>query len=1067
MGADDPAHAAPPFDPDDLVRHSRFVKSLARDLARDDDEADELAARTFEAALARRPTGGGSLRVWLRRVVSRLFLRTRRDEARRRRREEAAAPREATAATVDDVARLELEREVAAAFASLAEPYRTTLFLRCYDDLKPREISARMGVPVETVQTRTKRGLARLRAALDARHGGRREAWHAGAVALAAKSPMVVAAKLKVALAAAGVVLLAGGGWLATKVRGEGTRGDAERTGAAVSIGRVAVAASTSSGDELSRKTEASREPTADGPLPLIAGVVVDVEGAPVEGAAIVPAVINRDDARNCYVEEFHVDRAKASAVAWSDANGRFRVEAMPRDCVGIHVLREGFGVGEAYELGAERTENQELRVVLPKPSRAFGRIRDSEGRPIRFASIAAIDTDYTRLPHVARNLQGQPGYTRAIHWSPIHARASADGSFELATIPSAEFRIIFESWGHEAIGRSAADALAPLDVVLRRHSLLVDVDDARTHAPIEDAHALIGLAGGGGSLIDVVPARRESFAWEPDDISPRNRLAFAPETARTLRWRKGADADADRLGICARLIAPGHRTRAIDVDLSFSQEPPHMTVELEPGEDEPSLTGQVLVGARAHVDVRFLRRDGSDPALQQEFPIRSVDCDADGRFAIAGLPPATYRLFVRAPDSGQYWTDVVVPVHDVTIELKPAAILEARVVNDSGEGVPDVSVFVQTTDEQRSWIGLTDANGTAVFDELPEGDVQVAAFRYSGNLHLRPQTLQWQQLPIDSHRTLVAGERSRIELLLPEKRPALLRVRDARGNPVSDAFVRYAGVHGSADWQEPGFGLDLSKMGSSPKKVESDGTLHLELFPSRYTFEIQVDGIVQRTEVVVTAGGPTEFEIRLPIRGAVGAIHGRAVEFGSGRPMAFARVVWADGDGTSEFHAMGSTETDAEGRFAFERVPAGPVVVAAYGPQESHGSTAKRVGLAENGELTVDLPIGRLHPDDPTMESVSAEITVVDDETGAPIEGAYAFLAADVDGANVYLGELKSGHDGRACGRVTAAATYDVSTGGPFPPKPPFEALYEKARIIVKPVNGLIRATIRLHRKP
>src|SRR5262245_4035396 len=86
--ANAPPRGEPPFDADDLVRHGRFVKSLARELARDDDEADELAAKTFETALARRPAGGGSLRIWLKRVVGRLFTRERRGDARRRRREE-------------------------------------------------------------------------------------------------------------------------------------------------------------------------------------------------------------------------------------------------------------------------------------------------------------------------------------------------------------------------------------------------------------------------------------------------------------------------------------------------------------------------------------------------------------------------------------------------------------------------------------------------------------------------------------------------------------------------------------------------------------------------------------------------------------------------------------------------------------------------------------------------------------------------------------------------------------------------------------------------------------------
>src|SRR5262249_58153200 len=153
----------------DLVRHGGFVKALARELARDEDEADELAARTLAEAVARRPETGAGLRVWLRRVLSRLASRSRRDAERRRLRERAAfeatgGDRRVAPATVDLVARIELEHAIAAAFATLEEPYQRTLFLRFFDDRTPAWIAAEDGVPVETVKTRLKRGLAKLRA---------------------------------------------------------------------------------------------------------------------------------------------------------------------------------------------------------------------------------------------------------------------------------------------------------------------------------------------------------------------------------------------------------------------------------------------------------------------------------------------------------------------------------------------------------------------------------------------------------------------------------------------------------------------------------------------------------------------------------------------------------------------------------------------------------------------------------------------------------------------------------------------------------------------------------------
>ncbi|MSP16987.1 MAG: sigma-70 family RNA polymerase sigma factor [Myxococcales bacterium] len=161
---------------DEIVRHARLVSALARELARTTNEADDLVAATMAEAVIRRPNGGPGLRVWFGRVLARLALRGRRTDERRRRREgasdEAARALRSEEATIDVVARLELSRAVAAAFAELDLPSRQVLFLRFFDDLPPRTIATQLDLPVETVKTRIKRGLARLRERLDAGYGG-------------------------------------------------------------------------------------------------------------------------------------------------------------------------------------------------------------------------------------------------------------------------------------------------------------------------------------------------------------------------------------------------------------------------------------------------------------------------------------------------------------------------------------------------------------------------------------------------------------------------------------------------------------------------------------------------------------------------------------------------------------------------------------------------------------------------------------------------------------------------------------------------------------------------------
>jgi RNA polymerase sigma factor (sigma-70 family) len=81
--------------------------------------------------------------------------------------------------------RLEAEQRLTLALAGLAEPFRSTLMLRYYEDLEPSEIAARLRLPGGTVRWRLMRGLALLRERLDESHGGDRRAWSLALVPLA------------------------------------------------------------------------------------------------------------------------------------------------------------------------------------------------------------------------------------------------------------------------------------------------------------------------------------------------------------------------------------------------------------------------------------------------------------------------------------------------------------------------------------------------------------------------------------------------------------------------------------------------------------------------------------------------------------------------------------------------------------------------------------------------------------------------------------------------------------------------------------------------------------------
>jgi len=187
--------------------HAQALRRLALSLVRDEGEAQELVQETWVRA-------GGAPRsgAWLRAVLRNLWRDRARGAARRAASEAAAARSEALPSSAEIVAELEVAEALAREVAALDEPLRQVVHLRYFEELAPDEIAVRCGLPRETVRTRLRRGLARLRERMDRAHGGERSAW---ALALA---PLVRAAERNAAggALAGGTVLV--GTAMATKL---------------------------------------------------------------------------------------------------------------------------------------------------------------------------------------------------------------------------------------------------------------------------------------------------------------------------------------------------------------------------------------------------------------------------------------------------------------------------------------------------------------------------------------------------------------------------------------------------------------------------------------------------------------------------------------------------------------------------------------------------------------------------------------------------------------------------------------------------------------------------------
>ena len=216
----------PGFDIDALLAERAWVGRVARTLVHGDAEAEDLEQRAWMRALGHPPSEAPrSPRGWLRTVLRFAAIDGIRERAARRRHEAAAAslsPERSDASPHALVARAEVLERLVHAVLALDEPYRGTVLLRYFEELPPREIARRQGVPVETVRTRIKRALERLRTGLGG-DGGREGLLAIVAPLLrfegesaipAAVGGAIMGTAAKVGLAA-GVLILTGGGVVA------------------------------------------------------------------------------------------------------------------------------------------------------------------------------------------------------------------------------------------------------------------------------------------------------------------------------------------------------------------------------------------------------------------------------------------------------------------------------------------------------------------------------------------------------------------------------------------------------------------------------------------------------------------------------------------------------------------------------------------------------------------------------------------------------------------------------------------------------------------------------------
>jgi len=1033
------------FDPAQLVAHRDFVRALARRLVLGDEAADELTQQTMAAALVARPEPGSKLRGWLAKVLLRLRDRGRRDDERRVRRERGAAAPEWLTSTVDLASRIETEQRVGAAFGRLAEPYRSTLFLRYWHDLAPREIAAQLDVPVATVKTRLRRGLARMRTELDAAHEGRRDSW-AGLLLPLAPPPrilegLIMGTKAKFAVAAV-VVLVAGATWWGVENEwpaGESSASnDTDRPSPAAEVAAAKPAETAATDAEVTRVAALPQ-------LPFATGFVVDPDDRPLADVLVVPLFLDRREKRNVHAKPFIFDEAEARSITRTDAAGAFRVSDMPGDASTLALVKDGWEVFEWNGFSPNHDENQGHKIVLRPAREIRGIVRDCAGAPVERAMVWWFVPYGTSESLVASHLADAPSFHPARSTTQRFAYSDASGSFRVPSLAADHGRLWIFAHGYAFFDHSE-DELAPgFEVSLRRNHVIFDVREATGDTPIEATGVVLDATT--GALIS------DLHASYLDELPDHQRRMKVPGRIVLHVGSGGMDAFAWWLtpensphSLVAWIDAPGHLASDVTLQIDRDHEPPALVVRLAEGEDVPSLAGKVVGGSEGHIEVRpvITRTSGSEIKidLERDPPLAVATSGADGHFAIGGLPAGRYRIDATARGYAPITARVDAPDLDVTLAFEAAGALEIAVVDRAGKPVPRVDVHLQLADGSRAWNGRTNDEGTLVAESLPAGDFLVGAFpkglRYTiYDDDRRPFALRRDLFLDDERVTLAVGERRRFEVALPEPTAFLFRVVDQHETPLAGATLTI--------WPQGGLVTRIEgeddRIRALEPRTDTAGEARVDLLSGRHWVTATFEGIKAQLDVEVPRAAEGSFTITVPVYDEFGVVEGRLFELGSetplvGRPVAAYLEVQGKEDAE-----IASGTTDADGCFCFERVPAGAVRVVAWGnsgADRRHDagspwhSTSLKVRVTAGKTTCIDVPIARVAPFDPSLKAITLDALVRDAATGAPLAGTGILVQGHLGEARLALGSVGTGPDGRATLLVPHCERYEVRVASP-----------------------------------
>ncbi|MFN3242522.1 MAG: sigma-70 family RNA polymerase sigma factor [Planctomycetota bacterium] len=386
----------PPLEP--LLEHAAWLRRLAARLVAGPHDADDVVQEVWRATLAAGRTDVRAPRAWLAGALRNVLKMRGRGEARRSRREQERQPRVEVPSAAELAGEQDVRRMLLEHVDALPAGEREVVLLRFYQDLPPRDVATRLGIPVNTVRSRTARALQRLRERLDDQHGDRRS-WCLSLVplldprGLQAVGVGEATRRSTTLLLGAAIATVAVGGYLGLQAWTARRIVDLEQTTSADrALDRFAAAPPS---DAVSLRA------AAPGTAQPFVGRVVDLDGRAIEGATL--------SLQDRMVGNRIVDIGdREQWTRRTGADGRFGFDA---DTLPLVAGKLKIGEVEHPDYEAELGHSLWTRDDAPvlRMRRAFDTVVDVEvvqqdtGEPVWFAATAFASWGHDSTPGVLR----------------------------------------------------------------------------------------------------------------------------------------------------------------------------------------------------------------------------------------------------------------------------------------------------------------------------------------------------------------------------------------------------------------------------------------------------------------------------------------------------------------------------------------------------------------------------------------------------------------------------------------------------------------------------------------